>query len=95
MAKSIISNERVCHFCGTTLDLHKHHVFHGQGRRKTSEREGCWCYLCAAHHNMSPNSVHLDKMLDFGLMRECQRRWMEVNDATAEDFIRVFGASYL
>lgn len=95
LSKSIISNERACHICGTPLDLHKHHVFPGSGRRKVSEREGCWVYLCAAHHNMSPNSVHMDRMMDLALRREVQRKWMEVNDASKEEFIRVFGCSYI
>lgn len=94
MAKSIISNERVCHFCGTPLNLHKHHIFHGAGRRKTSEEDGCWCYLCAAHHNLSDWGVHQDHMADTALKRECQRKWEEVY-GDREAFIRRYGISYL
>lgn len=95
MSKSIMSNERECYICGTQQNLHRHHIYPGNGRRQISEREGCWCYLCFSHHNGSSHGVHFDKELDMQLRKECERKWMEKNDATAEDFIRIFGINYI
>ena len=94
MSKSIISNERECVICGSTYNLHRHHIYGGVGRRDLSERWGCWCYLCARHHNMSDASVHFNRQLDFRLKQECQKRW-EVEHGTREEFVRTFGRNYL
>ena len=91
---SILSNERVCYVCGTPLDLHKHHVYEGIGRRKTSEKWGCWCYLCGRHHNLSQVGVHFNKQLDTEIKQKCQAKWEEIN-GSREDFIKIFGRSYL
>lgn len=94
MSKSIISNEPECLVCKTTLNLHRHHVFGGVGRRKKSEMYGCWVYLCARHHNMSNSGVHFNKQLDTKLKQECQRAWEE-RYGDREDFRHEFGQSYL
>ena len=92
--KSIMSNEKVCLVCKTPYDLHKHHIYYGTGNRKISEREGCWCYLCGAHHNLSKWGVHFNKDLDLRIKQECQERW-ERKNGTREQFIQTFGKSYL
>ena len=69
-----MSNEPECYICHTPLNLHKHHIFEGTGRRNLSEYWGCWVYLCANHHNMSRFGVHFDKSLDLKLKQECQTR---------------------
>ena len=94
MSKSIISNERVCLVCGTPLNLHKHHIYEGTGRRKKSELYGCWCYLCARHHNMSDFGVHFNKVLDTKLKQQCQKAW-EYQFGDREEFIKTFGRNYL
>ena len=83
-----------CWLCGNPT-VHKHHVYGGTGRRQVSEREGCYVYLCPAHHNMSSVGVHFDHQLDMRLKAECERRWLEANGATEADFIRTFGRNYL
>lgn len=93
MIDSIISNEKECFRCGTTLNLHRHHIF-GGSRRKISERFGCWVYLCANHHNMTNNGIHFDKAFDTAMKQRCQRKW-EQKWGSREDFIRMFGRSYL
>ena len=93
MSKSIISNDRICLVCGTTFDLHKHHIFYGTGKIVLSEKYGCWCYLCARHHNMSNDGVHFNKKLDEEIKKQCQIRWEEENPE--KDFIKVFGRNYL
>lgn len=91
--KSIISNERFCLVCGSPMNIHKHHIYEGSGRRKLSEQYGCWCYLCARHHNMSNQGVHFNKVLDLKLKQQCQKAF-EWNH-TRDDFIKIFGRNYL
>jgi len=93
MGKSIISNDHECLLCQTTLNLHKHHIFFGTGKRALSEKYGCWCYLCAAHHNMSDQAVHFNKELDNELKKLTQEKFQEVYPDL--DFIKIFGRSYL
>ena len=93
MSNSILSNERTCMVCGTTLNLHKHHIFFGTGKRKLSEQYGCWCYLCARHHNMSNEGVHFNKELDTKLKVLCQVEWQKQHPDL--DFIKIFGRNYI
>lgn len=92
--KSIISNDRACWVCGSVRDLHKHHVF-GGANRNLSETYGCWLYLCAHHHNMSNQGIHFDPQLDALVKKTTQRRWMTFYGKNKDDFIRVFGRSYI
>lgn len=94
MSKSIISNEKQCIACHTTKELHKHHIFFGTGNRKNSEKYGCWCYLCARHHNMSDDGVHFNEAFNLKLKQYCQKRFEE-QIGSREEFRRIFGKSYL
>jgi hypothetical protein len=94
MSKSIISNERQCVVCGLTTNIHKHHIFYGTANRQNSEKYGCWCYLCARHHNMSQYGVHADNLLDLKLKQMCQDTF-ERQVGTREQFTEIFGRSYL
>lgn len=94
MSKSLMCNNRICFICGTTFNLHKHHIFGGSNRSK-SEKDGCWCYLCAPHHNMSNCGVHFNRESDLKLKRICETAWIKQKGKTEEDFIREYGRSYL
>lgn len=91
--KSIISNERECLVCKTPLNLHKHHIFFGNGNRELSEKYGCWCYLCARHHNFSNEGVHFNQRLNLQLRAFAQKRFIEVYPDL--DFLKIFGVNYL
>lgn len=91
--RSIVSNDRQCLVCGNTYNLHKHHIYYGTGNRQLSEKYGCWCYLCARHHNMSSEGVHFNKTLDTKLKQHTQKRFNEVYPEL--DFMRIFGKNYL
>lgn len=91
--RSIVNNERQCLICETTYNLHQHHIFFGAGRRKISDKYGCWCYLCARHHNMSNEGVHFNSVLDRKLKQYTQKRFNEVYPEL--DFLRIFGKNYL
>lgn len=91
--QSIINNNHQCLVCGSTHNLHKHHIFFGTANRKLSEKYGCWCYLCARHHNMSNEGVHFNKPLDTKLKQYAQKKFNEVYPDL--DFMRIFGKNYL
>ena len=93
--KSLVSNEKECFVCGTPLDIHRHHIYFGRANRSKSEEDGCWCYLCARHHNMSNEGVHINHELDLHLKRMCQALWMEHYQKTKEEFIKRYGRNYL
>lgn len=91
--KSILSNDKKCYVCGTPYNLHRHHIFFGNGIRPLAEKHGCWVYLCAGHHNMSMCGVHNDRVLDLKLKRECQEVFEKTH--TREEFRKLFNKSYL
>lgn len=93
MAKSIMQRNKECYLTGETWRLHKHHIFFGSGKRKTSEQNGFWCYLTPELHNMSNNGVHFNRELDLQLKQECQKRYEETH--TREDFMDLIGRNYL
>ena len=94
MSDSILQGkEKYCFACGTTRNLHKHHIYRGMNRQN-SEREGCWVWLCVWHHTASPFAVHEDKGFDDGLKALCQQTW-EQKKGTHEEFMKIFGRNYL
>ena len=94
MSKSIISNDKKCFICGSDTALHKHHIFYGAKNRRNSEKQGCWVYLCAMHHNMSSHGVHFDKDKDLYLKKFAQATW-EMENGSREEFVKIFGRNYL
>ena len=92
--KSIIQTERECYVCGTTQDIHEHHIFEGTANRRQSEKYGMKIFLCGRHHNMSNEGVHFKKELDLKLKQQCQKAW-EYQIGTREQFIMLFGRNYL
>ncbi len=94
MSKSILCTEKRCWVCQTTKNLHKHHVYAG-GRRRISDREGCWVWLCAYHHTASDVAVHRCPNADRWLKMMCQAAWEKKNGGDRDEFIRLFGKSYI
>ena len=86
---SILQDEKVCFFCGTTHWLEEHHIF-GASNRKHSEKFGLKLYLCKRHHEI----VHRDADTALILKKRAQMAWEE-RYGNRNDFMRVFGRSYL
>lgn len=83
-------------YCGNT---ERHHLF-GAFNRKKSEKLGLVVDLCHACHNEQPHDdfaggVHFNAELMRALHEYGQRKAMEENNWTTEDFIREFGRNYL
>lgn len=93
MKDSIICNDKRCFICGCPIGLHHHHCFHGTSNRKLADQDGCWIYLCYAHHE-GMEGVHNNRALDVMVMKMAQMVWETVY-GNREDFRRRYGKSYL
>lgn len=87
-----------CFLCGrngATDPLDRHHIFGGPLRKK-SERLGLVVHLCHNRcHIFGPRAAHQNRETMQKLHEYGQRKAMEEQDWTTEDFIREFGRNYL
>lgn len=93
--KSIIQKNKLCYFCGTTQNIHLHHIFFGSKNKRISDKNGFTCYLCGYHHNLGGNGecVHRCIEMDLELKRACQTKYEETH--SREDFMSLIGRNYL
>lgn len=70
-----------------------HHCIYGTANRKLSDKYGLVVPLCQEHHT-GQTGVHFRKEFDEQLKMMAQEKFEEVH-GTREDFIRIFGKSYL
>lgn len=97
--KSIIQEDKShCFICGMNTNLEpldEHHVFFGANRKK-SEKYGLKVYI---HHHkchiFGKDSVHQNAKVDKALKAMVQQRAMQHYGWTIEEFIKIFGKSYL
>lgn len=91
--KSIIQKRKECYVCGQVTNLHSHHILFGKNRRN-SEKYGLKVWLCYQHHE-GTDGVHGKNghELDLRLKKIAQRTFEETH--TGEEFISIFGRSYL
>lgn len=86
---------RKCFLCGRTGNLDRHHIFGGPFRKK-SDRYGLTVDLCHdTCHIFGPDSVHQNREVMLDVKRYGQRKAMQENGWSKEDFIREFGKNYL
>lgn len=89
---------RKCFLCGSNGNgdpLDRHHIF-GGSRRKKSERYGLVVDLCHNRcHIFGEYAAHNNADTMFELHQYGQRKAMEENNWTTEDFIREFGKNYI
>lgn len=89
-----------CFFCGAEKGLNLHHIF-GGSRREKSELYGLLVPLChVGCHQFGRDSIHdgyTEKAHDRreALHKYGQRKAMTENGMTKEQFIEIFGKSYL
>ena len=93
MSESLLSRTKRCYICGA-LNVEKHHIFFGTAKRKISDIEGCWLWLCPEHHRGS-NGVHFDSNLRRRIQAKCEQEWISRNKSDVEEFIKIFGRNYL
>lgn len=93
MARSIIQTDKECYVCGTTYNLHEHHIFFGTANRKQSEKYGMKVWLCQYHHT-GQAGVHFNKDLDTQLKKLAQIKF-EVEYGANISFREAFGKNYI
>lgn len=99
MSGSIVQNKKECFLCGEKKEygynrLELHHCFGGVANRKLSDKYGLVVWLCGETcHRNGPNAVHKNRESDLIIKRAAQRAFEK--DHTREEFIRVFGKSYI
>ena len=91
--KSVIQTEKECYVCGTTYNLHDHHIFFGTANRKQSEKYGMKVWLCQEHHT-GRSGIHFNKDLDNHVKKLAQQKFEALYGANTS-FISVFGRNYL
>ena len=97
MSKSILQSEKKCFLTGRTDNLELHHVVYGRGNRKMSEKYGLKVWVWSELHGAGkdPNSIHNrpNEGYDLLLKQLAERAFNE--KYSNEDFIKIFGRSYL
>lgn len=83
-----------CFICGSGQSLERHHIFTGS-RRKKSEKYGLVVYLCDTCHRNGKHAAHKDASVMRRLQAYGQRKYMDEQGKSAEDFIKEFGKNYL
>lgn len=81
-----------CYVCGTTFNLHRHHIFEGRNRQQ-SEKYNMTIKLCGYHHNLSNDGIHFNKELDRSVKRMAQEEFEK--QFSHEEFMKVIGRNYL
>lgn len=91
-----------CIICGTGENIHKHHLIAGTSNRKKSTEFQLVVPLCAKHHNLGNNSMHLnpDMMILGKIIGQLafEKQYCAFNytyEEAREKFRNVFGKSYL
>lgn len=91
--KSVLTDDMEhCMFTGTS-PVERHHVF-GGSNRKNSERYG---FIAPLRPDLHPNGAFAGqgaKLIDMELKQRCQR-YFEEHHGTREEFMAIFGRSYL
>ena len=93
--KSLISNKKQCYICGTTNNLHFHHIMFGKNRKK-ADKDGLTAYLCYEHHE-GTNGVHGKNghELDLKLKKIAEQKWLEYYNKTIDEFINRYCRNFL
>lgn len=94
--------ENRCWLCGKewspygfAAHLERHHIFGGANRKK-SEKYGLVVLLCGySCHRVGPEAAHNNANTMQRLHEYGQKKAMEENGWTTEDFIREFGKNYI
>lgn len=90
MNNSILQREECCLACHKTYPLQTHHAIEGS-RRRISDRYNLTVLLCPKCHM----KIHNNEKPNKELKEWAQKKAMEHYGWSEEDFINVFGKSYI
>jgi hypothetical protein len=95
---SVLQEHKACWRCLSRTGLESHHVFPGVANRPKSEKYGLKIWLCNAchtgRHKIFGKGIHQNRPFELSVKRHAQR-YYEDNIGTREDFIRIFGKSWI
>lgn len=83
-----------CWLCGKYADLDTHHIF-GSALRSKSEKYGLVVNLCRKCHNEPPTGAHFNANTMQIIHEYGQRKAMEENGWSTEEFMKEFYKNYL
>ena len=86
----LTDNLEVCYLCGKRKD-NLHEVFYGAKHRKLSMEYGLVVPLCIDCHY----KVHHYHEFDLKLKKHTEEKFLEYNECSKEDFLRIFHINYL
>lgn len=93
-----MDGDKCCFLCGkngASDRLEKHHIFGGPNRN-LSDKYGLVVWLCGDEcHRNGKLSAHQSARTRKLLHQYGQKKWMEDQNGTIEDFRRIFGKNYL
>lgn len=87
-----MQQDRECYICGSTLNLHNHHIYFGRGKRSMSDKHGFTVWLCWEHHEGN-SGVHLNREIDLLVKKNCQLKYESMGHTT-DEFRELVGRSY-
>lgn len=88
--ESILQKEKRCFICGRTGELDEHHLLSGNSNRGNSTKYKLTIYICRACHG----GIHDKGKFEKDAKMYAQREW-EKKYGTREEFIKIFGKSWL
>lgn len=88
----LTDNMECCFVCGSPY-IQIHHCFFG-AKRPISDKLGYILPLCMEHHTAGRNSPHKNREVDLTYKRLAQTHY-ELTRGSRNDFIQLFGKSYL
>ena len=93
MVSALTEDIEHCYVCGRP-EPQMHHCIYGTGNRSISNKYQYIIPLCMDHHTGRDGVHNGNKALDMHLKQLAQKHF-ERYHGSREDFIRVFGKSYL
>lgn len=84
-----------CFLCGGNNQLDNHHIFGGPNR-KLSTKYGLTVKLCHVEcHQCGKNAVHINADVMQKLHEYGQRKFMQEQNASIAEFVKIFKKNYL
>lgn len=97
---TVLQNEKCCYLCKLYYGqynyraLEPHHTLNGIGKRNYADELGLWIWLCPYHHRLGKDAVHNDMDIRRKL-KEISQAYYEIHIGSRQEFIKLFGKSYL
>ena len=83
-----------CAFCGREhVEVVRHEIFPGHGRREKCKQYGLWITVCPMCHTFIHTNPKNSKVME--LDRHAQHQAMEKYGWTTKEFVEKFGKNYL